>query len=344
MTNQVRWYDFTIHQYEEDLQEIIKKLKKSCSEWKFQEERAPTTDKLHLQGRMKLTGKGLRLSTCVKRFPGWHLSQTCNTNIDSWDYVIKSETRVRGPYSSLDVGISELPHNLRDLKDKFKSWQKSILEISKIYNDRSINFVIDTIGGIGKTHFVNYCDLTKLAQSIPNLPSSKDTMRAVFDLEVRPIYFFDLPRALCKTKMNEFYTALETIKGGVCYDDRYTFRKKIFAPPNIWVFTNKFPEDLSLLSADRWVFWEVINDELVGVNHPSLSEYPSDLDYISDIDSNMEPCEDSYDSQDNIHNLGSYDVELNHSVELDSSLANITINNKIDEAVNDLSFNDEWLD
>lgn len=276
--NQVRWYDFTAHQYDETLKEVFKILKKLCVEWNFQEESAPSTGKLHLQGRMHLMGKGLRLSTLRKRLPGWHLTPTVKINVGDWAYVTKDTTRVRGPYSH-DDNADALPSHIRDLESKFYPWQKSVLEISKVFDDRKINFIVDRIGNIGKSSFCTFCDIKGFARNIPNLPSSKDIMRAVYDLKSRPIYFLDLPRPVSKKNMFETYAALETLKNGCCYDDRFRFKMRYFDPPTIWVFTNTYPEkeDYGLLSSDRWVFWNIRDGNLVEVSNPNFQKQTVDV-------------------------------------------------------------------
>lgn len=283
--NQVRWYDFTAFEYDESLKEVFKILKKLCVEWNFQEEKAPSTGKLHLQGRMHLIGKGLRLSTLRKRLPGWHLSPTVKINVGDWDYVTKENTRVRGPYSH-DDNADALPSHIRDLESKFYPWQKSILEISKVFDDRKINFIVDRVGNIGKSSFCTFCDIKGYARNIPNLPSAKDIMRAVYDLKSRPIYFLDLPRPISKKNMFETYSALESLKNGCCFDDRFKFKMRYFEPPTIWVFTNSYPEkgDYDLLSSDRWRFWNIKEGELVEVSNPNFQN-PAVDDFVSLSDS-----------------------------------------------------------
>jgi hypothetical protein len=69
-----------------------------------------------------------------------------------------------------------------------------------------------------------------------------------------------MPRALKKDKLGGFYSAIETVKDGYAYDDRYNFTEKIFDCPVIWVISNTLP-DFSLLSRDRWKLWEITDDK-----------------------------------------------------------------------------------
>lgn len=93
--------------------------------------------------------------------------------------------------------------------------------------------------------------------------------------EKKGIYLVDIPRGIDTRKMNELWSAFENLKNGVAFDDRYSFRLEYFDSPNICVFTNVDPP-LSMLSADRWVIWEIVDNALVsltdGVSSPDLEE------------------------------------------------------------------------
>jgi len=57
--------------------------------------------------------------------------------------------------------------------------------------------------------------------------------------------------------MHQLWSAIETIKGGYAYDDRYSFKEKFFDPPRVIVYTNELnSETKSLLTPDRWRVWE----------------------------------------------------------------------------------------
>jgi hypothetical protein len=67
------------------------------------------------------------------------------------------------------------------------------------------------------------------------------------------------------------WSAVESIKNGFAWDDRYSYREKYFDCPNIWVFSNQCP-DMSMLSEDRWKLWEVRNKVLVPYGEADESE------------------------------------------------------------------------
>ncbi len=76
-----------------------------------------------------------------------------------------------------------------------------------------------------------------------------------------------MPRAIDKEKLNSLYSAIETIKDGYAYDDRYSFKEKVFDCPCIWVFTNVIPES-HFFTDDRWKFYTVIGNELIKGGNP----------------------------------------------------------------------------
>ena len=86
-------------------------------------------------------------------------------------------------------------------------------------------------------------------------------MRIICDTPTASAYLIDMPRALKKDKLFGFYSALETLKDGYAYDDRYRFVEKVFDCPNIWVFSNCMP-DPDMLSIDRWRIYSVVNNSL----------------------------------------------------------------------------------
>jgi len=131
-----------------------------------------------------------------------------------------------------------------------------------VWDDRKVNLVIDQEGNCGKSILCGYLEVHRLGKVIENMATSKDIMRQAMCLGKSKVYFIDLPRALKKEKMNEFWSAIETLKNGVMYDDRYSFKKIRIDAPVIWVFTNKEPE-YGMLTKDRWNLWKIYNERLV---------------------------------------------------------------------------------
>lgn len=266
--NPVLHYDFTMNLLASDMSwaHIADALKGVCRQWTFQKEMGELRKTPHFQGRICLKEK-MRLSTLKNKLMGTcmagaHLSPTSSANKGNTFYVQKEEGRIEGPWSDKSAS-NYIPMRVREFHPY--PWQQKLIDISMDVNDRVINVVYDPQGGLGKSTLMTYMVTHGKAEAIPPMKDHKDIMRMVMNLPKSRCYFVDLPRASDKRHMVNMWAALETVKSGMAYDDRYEFKREFFEPPNIIVFTNVIPER-NLLSADRWVVWTISNNELVPYN------------------------------------------------------------------------------
>lgn len=274
-TNALCVWDWTIFN-EDNHENVIELCEKYTKHWCFQEEKCPTTGKLHFQGRVSLLEK-----TRKPFWPNVDMKWTITSNPSTKDvvYVTKVESRVRGPWSDRDEKIY-IPRDVRDIKTLLP-WQTKMAAIIQTYERRKVNIVVDPKGNTGKSTFVRICRVYKLARKIPYANDYRDIMRMVMDMPESKAYLFDLPRAISKEKLYQFFSAIEEIKGGYAFDDRYNFKERIFDPPVIVIFTNKMP-DQALLSGDRW--------NLLGINSAlDLEACPTDPVIISKSNSPAQP-------------------------------------------------------
>ena len=116
--------------------------------------------------------------------------------------------------------------------------------------------IYDAEGNIGKSIFCEYLEFNNLAEEIPPFRLMDDIFQWVYSYPGKPAYFIDLPRGMKKDKLGDFYSGIEIIKNGVCYDKRYNGRKKRFTRPTIWIFSNMLP-CFTLMTKDRWQVWTV---------------------------------------------------------------------------------------
>jgi len=259
--NQVFCWDFTISKEKvDDVVDLIDVLKEHCKKWIFQEERGESGYE-HYQGRVSFKEK-VRKGKNLGFYEHW--SPTSDENKGNDFYVTKENTRVNGPWSNLDLYI---PRQVRNIT--LMPWQQDIVN-DVDFNTRTINCIICPEGNIGKSTLCTYAGSRCLARCIPMMESYKDYMRFVMDVPVAKLYLIDMPRSLNKTNCFHFWAALESIKNGYAYDDRYNFRDKFFDCPNIWVFMNEIPDSL-YLSRDRWRYWSVSNGELSLCNNIETS-------------------------------------------------------------------------
>jgi hypothetical protein len=266
-------YDFT--SFETDHTIIMKWCKKYTKKWCFQQEECPSSGNLHFQGRISLKLKK-RLTEICKDNLKFHFTITSKENRENNFYVTKEESRIDGPWSDEDE-VVYIPRQVREI-NCLKKWQDSIIQISKNWDTRSVNVLIDKDGGIGKSTLVSYVRAHRMGRKIPAVNDYKDLMRMVCDIPTSSLYLIDMPRGMSKRGLIGFFSAIEEIKNGYAWDDRYKFTEKIFDCPNIWIFSNALP-DKDLLSHDRWKLWEVDCED-------NLSSFAPPADWGKKTDSN----------------------------------------------------------
>lgn len=269
-------YDFTLFD-ELSAQKIRDTLKDISKKYCFQLEKGEKTERLHFQGRLSLKIKK-REGELIKELKklGWekfHISVTSNANKKNDFYVCKEDTRVDGPFT--DENEVYIPRDIREINELLP-WQNSLREKLKTYHTRDVDIVYDPNGNSGKSTISRYMMIYDNAELLPFCNDYKDIMRMAYDVGPKEIYLIDMPRAINKEKLYQFFAGIETLKSGYCYDDRYKFNKRLMDRPRICIFTNVKP-DLSLLSKDMWKLW-TIRDQKLRTYHPEND----DVEFIDD--------------------------------------------------------------
>lgn len=279
-TNAICVWDFTYHlcgdKWDDHL-EVIGLLKHFCKKYTFQLEKCPTTGNLHYQGRFSL-GVKKRKNELVKMLNDMEwvnvaISPTSDANRDNNFYVTKSDSSVLGPWCEKDLQIY-IPRQFREvIAMGLHPWQQTIQDDVGVWNTRTINIIFDQQGCIGKSSITGILGCQYLARSMPPMNDYKDIMRMVMDVPTSKMYLIDMPRAINQTKVDGLYAAIEEVKNGHAWDDRYSFKEKWFDCPNIWVFCNRLP-GIHLLSKDRWKVWQVVDKNLVHMPTELLNTSP----------------------------------------------------------------------
>jgi len=115
-------------------------------------------------------------------------------------------------------------------------------------DDRKIIFVVDPIGGIGKSWFIrwwlsNHMSLTQILSI-----GKRDDLAYAID-ESKHFFLFDIPRT-----QSEFlqYSILEQLKNRIVFSPKYNSRVKMLSTnPHVVVFTNEEP-DYNKMTHDRY--------------------------------------------------------------------------------------------
>lgn len=280
-------------------------FKEFCKKYCFQKEQGSESGYIHFQCRFSLKKKDRK--TGVKKLLSFNklifhddaLSPTSSENKNNSFYAMKEDTRLEGPwcdntYSNLEENKQKSKTILKQiaLMKELRPFQKEILK-EKEFCPRTVNCIIDIEGCRGKSALCAYMEENMLGVEIVNISEAKDIARMSYDLQEWwnnernsnhrndpiPRFIIDLPRAIKKDRQASLFGAIEMLKNGYLYDDRYHFKKFRINCPEIWIFTNNIP-DTNYFSKDRWVFWRIDqNYELVFMDRKS-SEFKALKDFI----------------------------------------------------------------
>jgi hypothetical protein len=252
--NPVGTWDLTIY-HESSPANVAAALRPLAGAWVFQQERGSESGTLHFQVRLRLFHK-LTKSAFIALIKdnvtlrGAHLSKTSGVNSKKFNYVMKLDSRVDGPWCDTDPDPEDFdPETFYEPLP----WQKEAIDYVKgPIDSRKIRVYVDTTGGIGKSTLISMLRFKKLATIIPpTMEKAEDIAAMVMCKSPDRAYVVDLSRAINPSKMGSFWAGLESIKNGYCSDKRHKFRDRVFKKPHLLVFTNKEPS-LEMMSNDRW--------------------------------------------------------------------------------------------
>lgn len=250
------------------LVELNEWLELECKKYCYQLEKGEKTGFYHLQGRIHLKVR-VRLSTLINRcnkksfFKGIHFSPTSDVNKSNDFYVMKEETRIAGPWMDKKSRKIDL-ENDKFIPDRIKNIilfeaQTKMLNIP--FDPRKIDLWFDPYGNNGKSFFVDYAICFKNAIYIPPLKDYKEICQYLYcrimacpDPRNPKLIVIDMPRAMKKDRLRDFYSGVESIKDGRVFDTRYSGKFVMFNTPTIIIISNILPK-LKYLSLDRWRFW-----------------------------------------------------------------------------------------
>lgn len=254
-----------------DYDDLHSFLKTKCKKWVFQLEKGDKTGYEHYQGRFSLikkTTKKALITLTESKFNYLEPTISAESQRTAF-YVMKEQTRLKGPESDVDYLKREklyIPQQFKPLKQNLKPFQNYIATVRPV-EDRKINFIYNESGNIGKTFISNVLELLQEGFNCPPINDFKELLQMVccycMDNEIRHLgkLFIDMPRAMNKDRLYQMYSGIEYLKSGKLFDMRNHYKSWWIDSPEIWVFSNTEP-DLTLMSVDRWNVWVVENDEL----------------------------------------------------------------------------------
>ncbi len=184
--------------------------------------------------------------------------EICKDINESINYCSKPEGRIEGPW------YHGFPKKIK-LINNLKPWQSELENIIKTEaDDRSIYWIWESTGNVGKTSFAKYIcsnynalyctgkssDLKYLLTSyFENNECNKDDLTCIFDYT---------------RSMEEYisYQGIEEIKNGIFCNTKYETKMIIFNSPHVFIFSNFAPQK-NKLSLDRWKIGKIIDENII---------------------------------------------------------------------------------
>lgn len=267
----------------------------------FQLERAPSSGQYHYQGYVRLTASRT-ISFFTKVFGAYkpHLEICKGNEKQNREYCTKEDSRVSGPWEygeqaapgkrndildavscmqskGLHVAIREhaavfvryhrgMEYVRRQLEEAPRmpnfvprQWQKVVIDmVSGEADDRTIVWIVDERGGSGKSFLSRYLQLEKGAIQ---LSGRLQDMSMLYNKE--SIAIFDISRSAAEHS-DHLYSFAESLKNGIIIQTKYETCRKIFTPPHVLFFANKYP-DPSKWTEDRYKVLKLEDQVLVDV-------------------------------------------------------------------------------
>lgn len=270
-------WDITIPADRADENGLKKSFRQACNKWVFQLEKGEETGYLHYQCRVSLHKKTtLSHAKDLIGFEGRYTPSSSNSmnKTNKFSYVLKSQTRISGPFADTDPEEEDI-YIPEQYRVQLYPWQQELYDIAmgevKRREYRHVHLLYDVNGGIGKTTMALNLTCRRMAEYIPPMNDTKDIMRMVFDLPPSRCYIVDLTRSMKKDKLHSMYSAIEQIKNGYIYEDRYKFQRKFIDSPAVIVLTNELPS-MNYLSLNRWKIHLVEDGKLIDFDINNLDD------------------------------------------------------------------------
>jgi hypothetical protein len=201
----------------------------------------------------------------------------------NFDYTMKSESRVSGPWSNRDTTCLMVTDPLEQIE--LYQWQDWILnswfdkkgktEYNK--NGRKILFVLDVVGNTGKSSLCKHCAISR-QKDVCILPVSGTALQlssTIIDAGPFPYYILDLPR--CKPQkwrswIQDILHVVEQLQNGLIINSMYgKYKRLVMNNPQIVIFSNWHINEL--LSLDRYLY---LNPNRMGDFNKKITLYSSD--------------------------------------------------------------------
>lgn len=276
--------------------DFIRFLNHEFKQWTFQEERG-MSGRLHYQCAA-IANRKTRPTTIIeaykvfcatnglRRLPGALTVQPmAGTYEQGVKYCIKSETRIRGPWST---DMLYVPWDIDRLNNRERAyeWQNTLFDYFiepnsrnlKKPDNRTIHWVFDKRGNTGKSLWVKYMCFTYLHCVKISFNTASQLRKGIAKLGKKHMYIIDIPRTVARDdSMDDMLTVIEDLKNGHITSTMYgEYSELLMNSPHVIIFSNQLP-DVSKLSKDRWKIWTIQAD--MSLFQERLDSLPQRKDY-----------------------------------------------------------------
>jgi len=199
-------------------------------------------------------------------------------------YVMKSESRIAGPWSD-KTGVNKTIEVVPEYdgtgwdgksefhEDTWHPFQKEVAEFCEqsVIKAGRVTWNYDPVGQTGKSTIAKYCGFKGLAHVL-EFADHRDIAHYVSTNPPRRTYYFDFSRnKSAKMSWHDVFTTIEQVANGEIFNSKYHTAKFYFRRPNILVNANTVP-NLSVLSIDRWLVYEIVDGKRVQMSHEKVRE------------------------------------------------------------------------
>lgn len=266
--NQLKNWCFTYNNYKmEDLETLETKFKDICINYCFQQEKGANGTP-HLQGAISLK-KEMRWSEFG--LPDTIHWEPMHCSKKAFAYCCKEETRDGKVFTNMK--IPEPPEPLQTVTE-LREWQKKALALfENRADDRTINWIWEEKGGVGKSVLAKYLFDNRNVVFISG-GRTQDCMMAILQAKIidsKTIVIFNIPRAH-RNKIG--YDCMEMIKDGLIFSSKYEVASRRFNAPHILVFANFPPDKENTLSLDRFKEFTIVNNDLIAIEDKNVNVKP----------------------------------------------------------------------
>lgn len=246
-----RFWFFTWNNYPENWRDTITQGFVDASKYAVNPEEGKQGTP-HLQGVVEY--KHARSFDSMKKLFPCHWEKCISKK--AVQYCTKLDTQVGDP---LIKGYKKI----KPLIKEFKDWQLKLNDIFKEDPDsRKIYWVVDPVGGAGKTTYCKHLVQTRddTLYVCGKAGDIKYGISSWLETKELRIVLLDYTRSL---ENYVSYEGLESIKNGIFFNTKYESRMVCFDTTHVVCFSN-FEPNMDMLSGDRWVVIHLNNEPLRG--------------------------------------------------------------------------------